>query len=82
MEQQNTAPRQREPLSVSTGPGVQPADVIKIDLARLVFGLTRKAIENKIARGDWVEGRQYHRAPDGIWIDVQGVKRWVTTGRA
>lgn len=61
---------------------VTPAPVIKIELAEAVFGLTRKAIEGKIARGDWLQGRQYHRAPDGIWVDVQGVQRWVITGKA
>ncbi|MBI5259776.1 MAG: excisionase [Burkholderiales bacterium] len=61
---------------------VTPAGVVKIELAEAMFGLTRKAIEGKIHRGDWVEGRQYHRAPDGIWIDVKGVERWVVTGKA
>lgn len=58
------------------------ADVVKIELAEAAFGLTRRAIEGKISRGDWLEGRQYHRKTGEIWIDVQGVKRWVTTGRA
>jgi hypothetical protein len=67
--------------AVPSSVAVAAADVVKIDLAELIFGLTRKAIEGKIHRGDWLEGRQYHRAPDGIWIDVKGVQRWVTTGK-
>ncbi len=52
-------------------------------LMRAVFGLTKKAVERKIERADWVEGRQYHRAPDGtIWINRAGVRRWVISGKA
>lgn len=58
------------------------ADVVKIELAEAAFGLTRRAIEGKIHRGDWLEGRQYHRKTGEIWIDVKGVQRWVVTGRA
>ncbi|MCK6376719.1 MAG: excisionase family protein [Aquabacterium sp.] len=77
------ATRTHRGVTVALG-GIQvtPAAVVKIELAEAMFGLTRKAIEGKIHRGDWVEGRQYHRAPDGIWINVRGVERWVVTGRA
>lgn len=41
-------------------------------------GLTVKAIERKIEDGKWLEGREYHRAPDGtIWVDVKGAMAWV-----
>jgi hypothetical protein len=38
------------------------------------------AIRKKIARRDWTEGKEYHRAPDrSIWIDIAGVERWATS---
>jgi hypothetical protein len=41
-------------------------------------GYTEKAIEVKIARGVWLENRQYRRAPDGrILIDRVGYEQWV-----
>ena len=46
-------------------------------------GYSAKAIEIKIARGVWLEGRQFRRAPDGrILIDTQGYERWVEGQRA
>ena len=60
---------------------VATADVVTLELSLPVFGLTRKACEGKIYRGDWLEGRQYHRDPQGmIWLDVKGVKKWVMGG--
>jgi len=41
-------------------------------------GYTARAVETKIHRGVWVEGRQYRRAPDGrILIDMEGYEKWV-----
>lgn len=59
---------------------VQPADEIRLNEGVFaIFGLSMKAMESKIARGDWVQGREYHRAPDGtIWISRRGVSKWVT----
>lgn len=78
--------RERPPVIIAAHADVAllPADEVCLgEPGAAVFGLTVKAIEGKIARGDWIEGRQYHRAPDGrIWISRRGVSRWVTTGRA
>lgn len=41
-------------------------------------GYTARAVETKILRGVWVEGREYRRAPDGsIMMDMEGFERWV-----
>lgn len=41
-------------------------------------GYTADAIRNKVAKGVWLENRQFRRAPDGrVLIDVQGVEKWV-----
>ena len=53
-------------------------NVITLELAVAVLGLTRPAMEAKIRRGVWVEDRQYHRDPSGaIWINRKGVRQWV-----
>jgi hypothetical protein len=47
-------------------------------LAQTLTGYTVKAIERKIERGDWVEGKVWRRAPDGrIVIDMTGYHQWV-----
>jgi hypothetical protein len=41
-------------------------------------GYSTKAIEVKIARGVWLENRQYRRAPDGrVLVDTIGYEKWV-----
>lgn len=46
-------------------------------------GYTVKAMQMKIDRGVWMEGREYRRAPDGrVLIDIPGVQRWVEKGQA
>lgn len=63
---------------VHTGP---LAETATINRAAEALGLTAKAIRRKIEEGVWVEGRQYHRGPDGhLYIDIPGVQRWVRQG--
>lgn len=41
-------------------------------------GYTARAVETKIHRGVWAEGREYRRAPDNcIFVDMKGFERWV-----
>jgi len=57
---------------------VNPARFVTIKLAAVCTGLTVKAIEAKIHRGVWAEGRQFRKAADGrIYIDLQAFQRWV-----
>lgn len=52
------------------------------DATAAAFGLTAKAMRRKIEEGKWVEGREYHRDPDGnVWVDVKGVMQWVAPAR-
>ncbi len=59
---------------------VAPARVVTLALATVVTGLTRKAIEGKIARGEWLEGREYHRRDGRIFVDLREYERWVVKG--
>ena len=66
-------PRASEvPVIVST------SRYVLLPLANLLTGYSVKAMERKIERGDWEEGKVWKRAPDGrILIDVLGYQRWV-----
>jgi len=66
-----------EPIVVGT------ARYVLLPLANLLTGYSVKAMERKIERGDWQEGKVWRRAPDGrIVIDVLGYQRWVESPRA
>ena len=57
---------------------LNPARYVLLPLANLVTGYSVKAMERKIERGDWQEGKVWKRAPDGhVLIDLQGYQRWV-----
>ncbi|ABM32902.1 excisionase [Paracidovorax citrulli] len=53
------------------------ARFIRIPKFCLDTGYTDRAVETKIHRGVWVEGKEYVRAPDGnVLIDMEGYNRW------
>lgn len=57
---------------------IAPARYVRLSLAEALTGYTVKAMERKIERGDWVEGKVWKRAPDGrIVIDLSGYYQWV-----
>jgi hypothetical protein len=63
-----------KPLPVT----VAPARYVLLPVANLITGYTVKAMERKIERGDWLEGKVWRRAPDGhILIDLVGYENWV-----
>jgi hypothetical protein len=57
---------------------VTPARYVLLPLATALTGYSVKAIERKIERGDWLEGKVWKRAPDGhILFDIVGYQKWV-----
>jgi hypothetical protein len=59
-------------------PVVAPTRYVLLSLAQLITGYSIKAMERKIERGDWTEGKVWRRAPDGrILIDLTGFQKWV-----
>lgn len=76
----------RQPEALSTQPKQQPQEVVQvatarfvtIGLASVITGLTKRAIEGKVFRGEWADGKQYRKALDGrIYIDMAGFSSWV-----
>jgi len=44
-------------------------------------GYTEDAVRSKIKRGDWLQDREWVKAPDGrILIDMVGYSAWVIRG--
>ena len=57
---------------------MRPAHTVSVELAARLDDYIPKAIERKIERGDWTEGREYRRAPDGrLLVDIDGYERLV-----
>ena len=57
---------------------VTTARYVLLPLATTMTGYTVKAMQRKIERGEWVEGKVWIRAPDGrILISISGFERWV-----
>lgn len=54
---------------------------VTIPKASELTGYTQAAIKQKIARGVWLEGREYRKAPDGRrMIDMRAIEAWVERG--
>lgn len=70
----------RKSLAHSTEPGQnETAPIESVPLARFkqLTGITPKAVYQKIARGDWLEGYEFHRSATGaITVYLPGYHRW------
>ena len=56
---------------------VVPARYVLLQLATALTGYSVKAMQRKIERGDWAEGKVWRRAPDGrVMIDLTGYQKW------
>lgn len=53
-----------------------PARFVTIKLAGVVTGFTEAAIRTKIARGYWLEGRQYVKRDGHLLVDLRGYEQW------
>ena len=56
---------------------VLPARYVLLQLATALTGYSVKAMQRKIERGDWAEGKVWRRAPDRrVMIDLTGYQKW------
>lgn len=58
-----------------------PARFVTIELAAILTGLTAGGIRTKIARGIWLEHRQYVRRDGRVLIDMKGYEQWAEAGQ-
>lgn len=57
---------------------VSPAEYVTVSLFSIISGKSQGAIRQLIARGHWVEGKQYRKDElGGVWINTKGVTKWV-----
>lgn len=55
-----------------------PVRYVRIPVFEALTGYTESAVNAKIRKGAWREGKHYRRAPDGhILIDLHGYTEWV-----
>lgn len=73
------SPRARSSATASQNAVVvASARYVLLPLAHLLTGYTVKAIQRKIERGDWPEGKVWRHAPEGhIVVDMMGYEKWV-----
>lgn len=65
-------------------PAVQlvPARFVTIELAEVLTGFSQSAIRTKMARGVWLEGRQWVKRDGRVLIDLEGYESWARQGAA
>ena len=71
-------PTRKEPRPSHEAPLLSPARYVLLPLAQVLTGYSVKAMQRKIERGDWQEGKVWKHAPDGhVVIDMVGYHKWV-----
>jgi len=77
-ESSNVATQIKRTVIPESVAAVVPARYVLLCLATVLTGYSVKAMERKIERGDWQEGKLWKHAPDGrIVIDMVGYQKWV-----
>jgi hypothetical protein len=61
---------------------IVPSRFVTIELASAMTGLSEGAIRMKIARGIWLEDRQFVRRDGRVMVDMKGYEQWAESGRA
>lgn len=61
---------------------VFPSRYVTIELASTLTGFSPAAIRAKIAKGVWLESRQYVRKEGRVLIDMKGYEKWVESDKA
>lgn len=59
-----------------------PVRFVTIEVAAVLTGYSPAAIRAMIAKGIWLEDRQYVRRNGRVLIDLEGYNTWAETGRA
>ena len=73
-----TSPAEHLALSIA----VAPARFVRPAKFEAMTGYTVEAIQTKIKRGVWLEGREFVHAPDGnILLDLEGYYLWAAGQR-
>lgn len=61
---------------------VVAAETVRVHLGAAMLGMTTGACNAARRDGRWVEGKHWHKSPDGsVWLDIPAIQEWVRTGR-
>lgn len=75
-----SGPLQRRPSRITIM--VAPAQYVKLGhIAVAATGLSVKAMQQKIDRGQWVEGREWEWRDGRRFINLRAFEAWVAKGR-
>lgn len=70
-------------MGTTDTPKVAPARFVTIELAAAMTGYSAGAIRTKIARGVWIEHREWVHGPDNrVLVDMRGYEKWVESAWA
>lgn len=73
-----TVPQKTTEKPVTERPTGAHIEWCLISVFHTLTGYTPKAVEIKIARGVWIQGKHYKKAPDGhITMNLQEYYKWV-----
>lgn len=61
---------------VPTIVGVQSARFVTPKLFEALTGISTRAVEGKIARGVWAEGKHFRRRDGNVLLDLEEYTRW------
>lgn len=70
------------PTAAVSAVQVFPSRYVTIELASTLTGFSPAAIRAKIAKGVWLESRQYVRKEGRVLIDMKGYEKWVESDKA
>lgn len=70
------------PIAAPSVVKVAPARYVTIELASTLTGFSPAAIRAKIAKGVWLEDRQYVRIEGRVLIDMKGYEQWAESDKA
>lgn len=69
-------------LSLGTKVIALPVYYVQVSVFSTVTGYSEDAIQKKIKRGVWLEGKHFRRAPDGhILMDLRAFHEWAENPR-
>jgi hypothetical protein len=78
-EEAASPPAAAEPETPLFVPEASSARYVTLERAAQLTGYTKQAMQTKISRGVWIQGRVWVRAPDNrVLIDMDGYNRWAS----
>jgi hypothetical protein len=80
-ERQPDTKEKAQPVIAAPSVAVVAARFVTLQHAAAMTGKSVKAMQRKIERGIWVEGKHFRRRDGGVYIDMDAYSRWVEDGK-